>query len=560
MHEGFPCFLTTGHTAAHYQAIGDAFEHAFDALEEGGIVAAASSTAPIPQSAADTVTAVPLTEPQMEIFLAAQMGDAASMAFNELLTVRFEGPFGASAMADAVKAAVQRHDALRGRIGKEGDTLEVLSDLSIDVPLLDFSGPDAEARLAALMAEDARSPFDLFGGPLVRASIVKLAPENHALLFTAHHIVCDGWSMNLVLQDLAALYNAARAGRDAKLPPAVGFRSYAQGRRGEPAADMVAFWKGLFAELPEPVELPLDRPRPAVKTFAGASRRESLGEALCEEVRALARREGVSLFTVLFAAVQALFARLSRNENVVLTVPMAGQALLDDPDLVGHCVNFLPVPVQLPFSKSFIDHVEAVEARLNAVLDHQDYTLGSLVRDLAVPRSPDRTPLSDIQFNLERVGSRLVFEGLASEVRTNPKAFVNFDLFINLIEGDRDIAVEVDYATGLFDEATISRWIGHLRAVLTAVAQASAVTIAELPLIDRAASHELIDAATGVARRHEYMLPELFERWCDATPDAVAVEFAGETLSYREIEARSNRLAACLAELAPAPALGSRWR
>ena len=552
VHEGFPCFLTTAHTTAHCQAIGDAFERALDAMDEAGIITGAASTAAISLAPLDGVATVPLTEPQMEIFLAAQMGDAASMAFNESLTVRFDGPFDRNAMVDAVKAVVRRHDALRGRVGKEGDTLEILSDLPIDIPLLDFSGSDADARLAALMAEDARSPFDLFG-PLVRASIVKLAPETHVLLFTAHHIVCDGWSMNILLQDLSALYNAARTGRAADMAPAASFADYAQNQNRQPNPGVVAFWKGLYPEIPEPTELPLDRPRPAVKSFAGASLRESLGEALCEEVRALARREGVSLFNVLFAAVQVMFARLSRNDNVVLTVPMGGQALLDDQDLVGHCVNFLPVPARVSFAKPFADHVKAVEARLNQVLDHQDYTLGSLVRDLAVPRSLDRTPLSDIQFNLERVGSGLAFEGLASEIRTNPKAFVNFDLFLNLIESERDITVEVDFATDLFDKATISRWIGHLRSVLTAAAQDSTITVAELPLFDRAVSRELIEAATGIVRRHECMLPELFERWCDATPDAVAVEFAGAALSYREAEERSNRLAACIVELALPP-------
>jgi amino acid adenylation domain-containing protein len=552
VHEGFPCFLTTAHTTAHCQAIGDAFERALDAMDEAGIITGATDVAAIPQTSSDGMTTVPLTEPQMEIFLAAQMGDAASMAFNESLTVRFEGPFDRNAMVNAVKAVVQRHDALRGRIGKEGDTLEILSDLPIDIPLLDFSGSDADARLAALMAEDARSPFDLFG-PLVRASIVRLAPETHVLLFTAHHIVCDGWSINIVLQDLSAFYNAARTGRVADMEPAASFANYAKNQNRQPDPGVVAFWKGLYPEIPEPTELPLDRLRPVVKSFAGASLRESLGEALCEEVRGLARRQGVSLFNVLFAAVQVVFARLSRNDNVVLTVPMGGQALLDDQDLVGHCVNFLPVPARVSFAKPFADHVKAVEARLNQVLDHQDYTLGSLVRDLAVPRSPDRTPLSDIQFNLERVGSGLAFEGVTSEVRTNPKAFVNFDLFLNLIESERDIAVEVDFSTDLFDKATISRWIGHLRAVLTAAVQDSTVTVAELPLFDRAVSRELIETATGIARQHESMLPELFERWCDATPDAVAVEFAGEALSYREAEERANRLAACIVELALPP-------
>lgn len=555
VHEGFPCFLTTAHSAAHCQAIGDAFEGALDAMDEAGIITGAPSIATVPQTPLNGVTTVPLTEPQMEIFLAAQMGDAASMAFNESLIVRFQGPFDTNAMVDAVKAVVRRHDALRGRVGKEGDTLEILSDLTIDIPLLDFSSSNAEADLLALMAEDARSPFDLFGS-LVRGSIVKLAPETHVLLFTAHHIVCDGWSMNILLQDLSTLYNAARTGRTADMAPAASFADYAQNQNRQPSRGVVTFWKGLYPEIPEPTELPLDRPRPAVKTFAGASLRESLGETLCEEVRVLARREGVSLFNVLFAAVQVVFARLSRNDNVVLTVPMGGQALLDDQDLFGHCVNFLPVPARLSFAKSFADHITAVAARLNQVLDHQDYTLGSLVRDLAVPRSLDRTPLSDIQFNLERVGSGLAFQDLASEVRTNPKAFVNFDLFLNMIESERDIAVEVDFATDLFDKATISRWIGHLRSVLAAAAIDPTIAVAELPLFNRAVSQELIEAAAGVVRRHERLLPEMFERWCDATPDAVAVEFAGDALSYQEAEDRSNRLAACISELSLPP--GSR--
>lgn len=552
VHEGFPCFLTTAHTAAHCQTIGDAFDRALDAMDDAGIISSSAGATTAPTTSENGVTTVPLTEPQMEIFLAAQMGDAASMAFNESLTVRFEGPFDAHAMVNAVNAVVQRHDALRGRVGKEGDSLEILSDLAIDIPAIDLSGPDADTRLAALIAEDARSPFDLTG-PLVRASIVKLAHETHALVFTAHHIVCDGWSINTLLQDLSALYNALRTGRAADIDPAPSFADYARERKTQTGLDIAAFWKGLYPELPEPTELPLDRPRPAIKSFAGASLREHLGEAVCEEVRGLARQHGVSLFTLLFAAVQVMFARLSRNDNVVLTVPMGGQALLDDQDQVGHCVNFLPVPARVSFSRPFADHVAAVDARLSEVLDHQDYTLGSLVRDLEVPRSPDRTPLSDIQFNLERLGTGLAFDGLSSEVRTNPKAFVNFDLFVNLIESERDIAVEVDFATDIFDQATISRWIGHLRAMLTAAARDSRIAVADLPLFDRAVSRELVEAASGVVQRHERLLPDLFEQWCDKTPDAPAIEFAGRTLSYRDADERSNRLAACLADMALNP-------
>src|SRR5262249_49411450 len=155
----------------------------------------------------------------------------------------------------------------------------------------------------------------------------------------------------------SAFYNALRSGRAADLAAAPRFADYAQNTKDQASPDVTAFWRELYARIPEPTELPLDRPRPAIKSFAGASLRESLGEVLCTEVRESARRNGVSLFTVLFAAVQVMFARLSRNDNVVLTVPMGGQALLEDQNLVGHCVNFLPVPARISFDKPFADHV-----------------------------------------------------------------------------------------------------------------------------------------------------------------------------------------------------------
>ena len=548
VHEGFPCFLTTTHTAAHCQLIGDAFERALDAMDEAGIITGATGMAAIPQNSfgrCDHRAAYRAADgdfprrPDGRCCLNG-LQRVAYRAFRRTARCQLDG--------DAIKAVVQRHDALRGRVGKEGDTLEIFPDF-YRIPLLDFSGPDAESRLAASMTEEPVRPSTCLARSFAPASS-SLRPKPTSC-FSPHTTSCATAGRSTFCCKTSLPFTTRHALDDLL----TWLRQLAsptmpdqENRQSTP--DVVAFWKRLYPEIPEPTELPLDRPRPAIKSFAGASLREGLGEALCEEVRGLARRQGVSLFNVLFAAVQVVFARLSSNENVVLTVPMGGQALLDDQDLVGHCVNFLPVPARISLAKPFADHLAAVEARLNEVLDHQDYTLGSLVRDLAVPRSPDRTPLSDIQFNLERVGSGLAFDGLASVVRTNPKGFVNFDLFLNLIESERDIAVEVDFATDLFDEATISRWIGHLRAVLTAAAQDSTITVAELPLFDRAVSRELIEAATGNARRHESMLPELFERWCDATPDAVAVEFAGEALSYRETEERSNRLAACIIELA----------
>lgn len=560
VHEGFPCFLTTAHEAAQCQAIDGAFERAIGAFADAGLstgeaegITRKSSligddrAQPQPQK----FKTVPLTEPQMEVLLAAQMGDAASMAFNESVSIRFNGTLVESVLIKAVEEVVRRHEALRSRVVDFTGMLEINPDFVPEVPIIALDGEDADTELAQWLAKDARTPFDLFKGPLVRASVLRLGADVHVLAFTAHHIICDGWSMNVLLGDLAEIYNAYRDGKTPSLVPAASFAEHAA-ERPRPSASTIEFWRKQFENVPVASELPLDRPRPEVKSFFGASLRERLGQDLCRDARELAKRQGVTLFTVLFASVQTLFARLCDNERVVLTVPMGGQALLDRQDLVGHCVNFLPVPVTARSAVSFCDHLRHVDEKLNEIFDHQDYTLGSLVRDLDIPRSINRTPLSDIQFNLERVGSRLTFRGVDTRVDTNPKAFVNFDIFINMIETDDDITIEVDFATDLLDRATVSRWLDQLRKILAQALERPEIKLQELKLQKPVViGLESGQTTTLQASRFDIPLVEMIERNCDRTPDAIAVEYETDVLRYRELDSRSNRIADRLRALAP---------
>ncbi|PZA12811.1 non-ribosomal peptide synthetase [Rhodopseudomonas palustris] len=561
VHEGFPCFLTTAHEAAQCQAIDGAFERAIGAFANAGLIKGElkSITKKSYRTGDDQAQPqrlkpklVPLTEPQMEVLLAAQMGDAASMAFNESVSVRFEGALVSSALIKAVEEVVRRHEALRGRVVDFTGMLEISPDCVPKVPVIKLDEADGDAELAQWLAKDARTPFDLFNGPLIRASVLCLGPDIHVLVFTAHHIICDGWSMNVLLGDLAAIYNAYRDGRTPALIPAASFAEHAA-ERPRPSTSTIEFWRTQFADVPVASELPLDRPRPEVKSFLGASLREQLGQDLCGSARELAKRQGITLFTVLFASAQMLFARLCDNERVVLTVPMGGQALLDRQDLVGHCVNFLPVPVTARSAVSFCEHLKHVDGKLNEIFDHQDYTLGSLVRDLDIPRGINRTPLSDIQFNLERVGSRLTFRDVDTRVETNPKAFVNFDIFINMIEMDDDITIEVDFATDLLDRATVSRWLDQLRNVLAQALEQPQIILQELKLEEPVVGElESGRATTLQPSRFDIPLVEMIERNCDRTPDAIAVEYETDVLRYRDLESRSNRIAGLLKAMAPA--------
>jgi amino acid adenylation domain-containing protein len=559
--EGFPWFLTTAHTDADTARIARAFRESLDALRAAGIFGAATQSSS-GKSVAQLSTArasgdtVPMTEAQAEVWLAAQLGDEASCAYNESGTLTLEGDLQVTAFTDALNDVVERHDILRMTVDPSGEHLNVKEGMRLDVPFVDASGDvEPEARLTSLVAQEARTPFDLERGPLCRAILVKLAPQKHAFVFTGHHIACDGWSMGIIMSDLSAFYAARVEGTELDLPPAMPFAKYAKDRaKANPDDARIAkFWKQEFKDIPAPLELPSDRPRPSVKTFHGATYGARYDAALVSAVKKAGQRQGATLFATLFAALQVTLAKLSGQRDMALVVPMAGQTLLEDEILVGHAVDFLPIRVPMRDDESFATFLTAVKTKVMAAMEHQGYTYGTLLKQLDIKRSPNRTPITDVQFNLEKIGAGLAFSGLKCSLRSNPKAFVNFDLFFNMTEDPEGIRVDVDYSTDLYDESTIARWVDHIKTVLAATAQDSSRVIADYSLLSEADTRWLIDDlnATAVPYPRDNLIHELVTAQTEATPDAVAFECEGTTLTYAALEARSNDMAKRLAALVP---------
>lgn len=559
--EGFPWFFTTAHSEADFARVKDAFVQSLDALQSAGIFDPPASGALITNGSGraandDRPREIQLTEAQTEVYLAAMVGNAASCAYNEGVSVTLEGALDAEKLGAALNDVVARHEALRASIVRNGEALRIVPRLEIALPLHDFSGPDGGIQLKSLLDEEARLAFGLAAGPLLRAHLVRQAPERHVLVLTAHHIVCDGWSMNTVLSELGACYAARLEGAAADLPAPLRFSAYAK-ERAKPKADDAkaeAYWLGEYEDLPPPLELPSDRPRPAVKSFAGATYSDHLDAALVTAVKKAGATQGATLFATLLAAVQVLLGKLGNETDIALTVPMAAQALLDDEILVGHAVDFLPVRGKFDAKQPFAAHLATMKAKLLSAIDHQSYTYGTLVRKLAMPRDPSRAPITDVQFNLERFGGELEFAGLKASPKSNPKAFVNFDLFLNLAETGDGIKVDVDYSTDLYDEGTIRRWIGHMRTLLTAIARDLSQPIAELSLLSADEQRWLIEAVNASAATfpRDKTLSELVEAQAAKMPDATAFACKGEALTYAELETQANRVASHLRGLLPA--------
>ena len=562
--EGFPCFLTTAHDTGDIDHVVDVFGQSIDALQKAGILVPSTKlavdTTPPPIIKDEVLPdAVPWTEPQQEIWMAAQLGNHASCAFNESISLECDGPLDDAALGEALNDVVARHDSLRGSFGRGSGTMHVAPHLTIDLPVLDLSAsPDVPQALLDLIDMDARRAFDLADGPLFRALLVRLDESRHVFVLTAHHIICDGWSINVIVDEILTCYAARQSGRTPDLPAAPAFRRYAmeKAQPSEASRKAQAFWLNEYATLPNPLDLPPDRSRPIQKSFHGSTYRDRIDADLYRAAKATGGRLGCTLFATLLSTLQILVGRLAGQDDVVIAVPAAGQNLADLPGLVGHCVNLLPLRSRLDLGASAADHLRAIKGRILEAYENQDCTFGTIIRQLRVSRDPSRLPLTQIQFNLEKLAAGPQLPGLTLKTTPNGKAFSNFDLFINFIEAVDGIRIDCDYNTDLFDESTIARWIAHFRTLLAAIAADPSVPLSALPLLSPMERDWLTQGLNGTSTADFDLRPvhELVSARATETPDAVAAIWRDERLCYGELDARINRLARHIGNVVPTPA------
>jgi len=510
-----------------------------------------------PFASPELARAVPTTEAQRELWLADQLGREASLAYNESVTLCMAGALNVQALEDALLALSDRHESLRATISIDGLSMMIAARGSLQAHVRDLSdlSPDAQAQaLAALKVEAVETPFNLLDGPLVRAVLARLAPARHELVLTGHHIVCDGWSFGVLATELMSLYGSMATGGGADtLAFAESFGDYALAQTDAAhaaAAEADTHWWVRQYDRGVPIlELPADRPRKALRGFA--SRREDLviDASLANAVRKLGGRQGTSLFVTLFSAFGALMARLSGQDEVVVGVPAAGQAAEGQHTLVGHCVQLLPIRVEADMGQSFSNLLAATRTQVLDAYEHQGCTFGQLLKKLQIQRDPSRLPLVSVLFNLDQAISSqdLSQGGLTVDLRSNPRHFENFELFLNASQHGEDIVLECQYNTELFDSATVHRWLLLYREALERVvadavlpvAQVMAPTMADLTLLKQFNQTEL-------AYARDVRVDTLIARQAAATPDATAVVAASRRLSYRELDQRANALAHAL--------------
>ncbi|HVR95771.1 MAG TPA: amino acid adenylation domain-containing protein [Thermoanaerobaculia bacterium] len=508
---------------------------------------------------------LPLSFAQQRLWFLDQLAPGGA-AYNVIVALRVEGDLQVGVLQCSLTEIVRRHEALRTVFAAhDGTPVQVIElPYGLTLPLVDLSGLEEGGRerlWSELVDQEARRPFHLSRGPLLRGLVVRLSAEEHLALVTIHHIVSDGWSIGVLVREVSSLYASLSAGVDSPLPELpVQYADYAVWQRswlqGEVLAQDIDYWRRQLAGAPALLELPTDRPRPAVQSSRGAAWIFHLPVELSAGLQSLSRRRGATTFMTLLAGFQTLLARYTGQRDVVVGTPIAGRNHVELEGLIGFFINTLVLHTDLWGEPGFEDLLGRVRETVLSAHAHQEVPFEKLVEELAPERSLAYSPLFQVLFTLQNVQQEeLSIEDLRLRPLERPTTTAKFDLAMALSEAEGEVRGLVEYNTDLFDEVTIERLAGHFERLLLAAVEAPSSPVGDLALLSAAELSQLTgwSRGTGDPPRVGICLGELFEAQVDRTPEAVALVWGEEELRYAELEERSNRLAHHLRRLGVGP-------
>jgi amino acid adenylation domain-containing protein len=553
--EGRPLYFTTAHTDEDFDQVVKGFTESVAEMQAAGFLPASTDADIVAPTSFPRFDSAPTTEAQREIFHGMQMGDDANCSFNESNIISFEGDLDTQAMRTALNDIVVRHPSLRSTFSEDGNTQYFHpSERSVDLMEHDFSNitsssPSALLPLSLIKNAESSIPFDITNGPVIRLHLIHLSGNRHELLFTAHHIICDGWSFGMILAELATAYNARKAGKLPRLAPAMSFAEFARleeaNKGGEETTAAENFWVSKFAGGTPVLELPTDRPRPELKTYQGAMEKITINGDRYDRLKKASPKLGGTMFATLLSSFATLLHRLTGQDDIVIGVPAAAQTRIGRDELIGHCLNFLPLRLSPSADRPFRAFASEVKEQVLEAYDYQNYTFGSLLQKIEIVRDTSRVPLVSVIFNIDKNGTdQIHFDAMKFDVETNPKQFVNFELFFNLVQTDDRLVVECEYNTDLHDKATILGWLDAFEQLIEAVVSNGDVALRDVDTLT-AQDRQTLDTwnATDRPLPSEPSIQRFFEDHADRNPHAVALLAGERSFTYRELDRHANALA-----------------
>jgi amino acid adenylation domain-containing protein len=488
-----------------------------------------------------------------------------SAGYNIVGAVRLRGQLQTPLLLEAFERLIERHDALRTSFRMSGGQPTQLVQDSVSFRLLfaDCSGlGEGQRELAAQSgaAAESRRPFDLGCAPLIRSAVFRIGPHDHIVSMTIHHIVCDGWSIGVLLHELGELYSAAADRRPAKLPALpLRYVDYARWQRQrfstEALSSDLSFWKRELSTTPHLIEFPTDHRRPVLATGRGASREFSISSARLDQLKAAARQEGVTLFMLLVTAFQALLYRYSGQEEFTVGIPVAGRHHAECEPIVGLFANTLVLCARFGRSPTFREALERTREFVLGAYAHQEIPFEKLVLELNPERRIGANPLFQVMFALDNSPQvRLDLPGLKLSGVEIDSGSAKFDLTLAMREATDGLRGAFNYSLDLWEASTIDRMASHFEALLGGFIEAPNRTIAAFPLTGETERRQMAvwnDTGDGICE--PALLHRLFQQQAARSPDAIAVRAADATLTYRDLDAKSAQLANCLRRAGVSP-------
>ncbi|MBV9789291.1 MAG: AMP-binding protein, partial [Chloroflexi bacterium] len=526
-------------------------------LDEAGEATPATT---IPRRA--NADAPPLSFAQERLWFIEQLTPG-SPAYTIPLALRLVGPLDLAALERSLNTIVSRHAVLRTTFaqGNDGQPVQVIADsLAITLSMIDLqhlSRNDQEAELQRIVPAAFGQPFDLAAGPLLRAQLIKFEPAEHILLVTLHHIIADGWSRDVLVREAATLYTAFATNQSPQLPElSIQYADYAVWQRdrlqGELLETQIGYWKQQLANAPAALDLPLDRPRPPIQTFNGASTTFALPAPLSQALDDLSRRENCTLFMTLLAAWQVLLHRYSGQRDILVGTPIAGRTHAELEDLIGFFINTLVLRGDVGGDPSFRELLARARETTLAAYAHQDVPFEKLVEELQPTRDLSRSPFFQVMFALQNAPvSEINLPELRLHALGSGTHTAKFDLTLFMEQTPHGLIGAVEYNTDLFDPSTIDGMIEHFATLLAGIVANPDQRISRLPLISARELEFILRDWNDTAATYPQNqgIHELFAAQAAQTPDAIAAVFlpsdGGDTpqLTYAELNARANQLA-----------------
>ncbi|AOM39415.1 non-ribosomal peptide synthetase [Xenorhabdus hominickii] len=508
--------------------------------------------------------ALPLSWAQQRLWFLAQLDPAAQTAYNISGGLRLKGQLNQNALQATLDRIVARHEILRTTIKiVEGQAQQVIADtdrgLTLTIKdLRQLTEAEKQTAFDEATQFETDHPFDFALEPLIRAQLLRFADDEHVLLLTQHHMISDGWSLNVLIYELSTLYRAFNQNLDDPLPPlTLQYADYALWQRqwlqGEVLEKQVNFWRDALQGAPALLELPTDRVRPAVQSYRGDQLAFTLSPELRDGLKALSQRHGSTLFMTLLAAWSILLSRLSGQQDIVVGTPVANRQHSELEPLIGFFANTLALRVRLEDNPTVSSLLAQVKAHAQEAYVHQDLPFEQLVEALQPPRSLSHSPIFQVMLALDNTPTQqsLELSDLVLDELPLARRSTHFDLSLAMNDTDNGLVGELEYASDLFDPASVERIASYLQTLLAAMVEDDSQRVEDLPLLQPQQRAQVLVDFNETALDYPHLsspsqtilIHQLFEQQAERTPDAIALMFGENQLTYAELNHQANQLA-----------------